>query len=260
MATLWNPGHSPWRQQPRPEGGDIPPTHWLLDHHAAHGRRPWRNGGVEEAEAHGPIRQRVVTRWTDGAEGGIKRAGYHAINGPDDRTHGIACGLPGPGRAHRIRIERRRPIVTGLLDRLHIGARMDHADRLMGSGGRVEGGQLTPHADGAQMIADGLQAMGLLRVTRSGVVAKEAWVEAKPDAPLHLPLGVRPQARGLTPLLAAVVHAFCSLPTARWYFSRREAVSSNLFLLSAFCPLPSGLVTRCRRRVRGSLRKDPGPS
>jgi hypothetical protein len=39
--------HSPWRLHARPDGGDIPPTRMLLLHHAAHGRRPWPNGGVE---------------------------------------------------------------------------------------------------------------------------------------------------------------------------------------------------------------------
>ena len=45
-----NPGHPPGvsgHLHDRPEGGDIPPSRKLLLHHAAHGRRPWRNGGVE---------------------------------------------------------------------------------------------------------------------------------------------------------------------------------------------------------------------
>ena len=36
----------------RPEGGDIPPSRTLLLHHAAHGRRPWRNGGIAKPLAH----------------------------------------------------------------------------------------------------------------------------------------------------------------------------------------------------------------
>src|SRR3990167_6269637 len=46
-----NPGHLPGvsgHLHDRPEGGDIPPSRTLLLHHAAHGRRPWRNGGVAD--------------------------------------------------------------------------------------------------------------------------------------------------------------------------------------------------------------------
>ena len=45
-----NPGHLPGvsgHPHVRPEWGDIPPTPQLLHHRAAHGQRPWRNGGVE---------------------------------------------------------------------------------------------------------------------------------------------------------------------------------------------------------------------
>ena len=40
-------GQSPWHRPLRPDGGDIPPTHRSLHRRAAHGRRPWRNGGVD---------------------------------------------------------------------------------------------------------------------------------------------------------------------------------------------------------------------
>ena len=44
-----NPGHPlgvSGHPHVRPEWGDIPPTYPLLHHRAAHGQRPWRNGGV----------------------------------------------------------------------------------------------------------------------------------------------------------------------------------------------------------------------
>ena len=63
MMTVEPHGHSPWHPHVRPEWGDIPPTPQLLHHRAAHGQRPWRNGGVAPTGVRRAAAAGLVTRW-----------------------------------------------------------------------------------------------------------------------------------------------------------------------------------------------------
>ena len=59
---------------------------------------------------------------------------------------------------------------------------MDECERLKRGRSQVELGELAPESDRTQVIADGPESLGPLRMVWSGLVLEETWMEGKPDA------------------------------------------------------------------------------
>ena len=78
-------GQSPWHRQARPGGGDTPLPHRLLHRRVAHGRRPWRNGGV------GDLKVALRRLFPEGL-----RYGHHEAAGDDNGFSHLRAAFIGP--------------------------------------------------------------------------------------------------------------------------------------------------------------------
>ena len=161
---------------------DIPVHHEDASEVVVLSRVPGPDGYIiEETEAHGPIGERVMARRTHRAEDGVQRPDRHAINGVRDGAHRTQRRIPRFGRSDRIVIQSRWPFTTRTFDRVDVGAGVDKCERLKRSRSRVEMDELAPESDRTQVIADGPEPLGPLRMIWSSLVLEETWMEGEAD-------------------------------------------------------------------------------
>jgi len=145
---------------------------------------------VENAEPHRPRPARVVARRAHGAERRLCFFLQHEIGGEHRR----------PGRAQRriermrihggVRIEMHRAILRRrLADRAHVFRRMDAGELLVGGERRVVAFQVLRDAGGDQLIIDGRQPRGTLRMVGAHVVPEAIGMrhEGGPHDGHHIP-------------------------------------------------------------------------
>jgi len=109
---------------------DIP----VEDHHAlesslAEGKPGGHGHVVEQAEAHRPGRQRVMTRRAVRAEGGTRLAVEQKLDHPHGPARGMQRRVEGPSTDGGVGVEGAPAASAESLDRIDVGGRVDGLER-----------------------------------------------------------------------------------------------------------------------------------